>query len=121
MTAPPLTGRRWLAGLLELLGDLIQQLGYLLAHVGDGLEHVADRVDPDPTPQHSSEHVDPARAGWTCVIIGDHIHHIPTRDAITHDRDDDCPCGPTARCQQTGAGDVWHITHHRLTDLEETP
>ena len=48
-------------------------------------------------------------------------------DTVTedHDRDDTCPCGPTARLTQTDDGDIWNITHHRLTPnpnaLEETP
>lgn len=88
-------------------------VAHLIHHIADGLHDLADHLhhDDQPTEDHP----------WVSVLIGDHIHHIPTRDAITHDRDDDCPCGPTARCQQTSAGDVWHITHHRLTDLEETP
>lgn len=88
-------------------------VAHLLHHIADGLHDLADHL-------HHDSDDEPATAAWVAVIIGDHIHHIPTHDAITHDHDDNCPCGPTARCQQTSAGDIWHITHHRLTDLEET-
>lgn len=123
-TPPPLTPRRWAAGLLELTGDLIQQVGYVLAHVGDGIEAIADHLDPGPHPPMPDADGKPARAGWVRVIDGDHIHYVPLGDSIDHDRSEYCPCGPAARLQMTGRGDVWHIGHHRLapdtTSTEET-
>lgn len=108
-TPPPLTARRWLAGLIEIAGDLAERVAYLWAHVGDGLQAAADHLAPAPPKTPTPE---PA---WTAVVDGDHIHYLPTRDSIPHDRTDDCACGPSMRCEQTGRGDVWHIRHHRLT------
>lgn len=117
-TPPPLTPRRWAAGLLELTGDLIQQVGYVLAHVGDGIEAIADHLDPRPPTQDDTDETGPAPK-WACVVDGDHIHYVPTTDVFHHVRSDDCPCGPAMRCEQTGRGDIWHIRHHRLTPSTE--
>lgn len=94
--------RSWLAGLLTCLS-------WLTEHITDGLDTLADHIAHD----HDDE------AGWLVVFVGDHRHHIPTRDAIDHDRDDTCPCGPTTRLTQTDDGDIWTITHHRLTPAPE--
>lgn len=135
ITQPPVTVRRWLAGLLELTGDLIQHIGYVVSHVGDGLEAIADHLHPTTEPDTDEDIADedgsePTRtfdianpgqastAGWARVIDGDHIHYLPLADSIDHDRSDDCPCGPAMRCQQTGRGDVWHIGHHRLAPTD---
>lgn len=130
MTRPPLTARRWLAGLIEIAASILEHVGYVFAHLGDGVQAIADHLDPrPPAPGDESTDTDEApRPTWARVVDGDHIHYVPLDDSIVHDQSDDCPCGPAMRCQQTGRGDVWHIGHHRLTpapttrpNLEETP
>ncbi|WP_346007277.1 hypothetical protein [Janibacter terrae] len=121
---PPLTPRRWLAGLIEITASTLEHVGYLFAWVGDGAQAIADHLDPTPTIETEPEVAqtfdvnNPDRAstaGWARVVDGDHVHYVPLDDTIDHDRSDDCPCGPALRCQQTGRGDIWHIAHHRLT------
>ena len=114
-TPPPLTPRRWLAGLVEITASLIQQLGFILDHVGDGAQAIADHLDPVPTPScDTPETASGPKPRWARVVDGDHIHTVPLDGSIAHDQSDDCPCGPAMRCQQTGRGDVWLIKHHRL-------
>ena len=117
-TPPPLTARRWLAGLIEITASILEHVGYVFAHIGDGAQAIADHLDPrPPTPDADTDDGDPRPPAptWARVIDGDHIHYVPLGDAIDHDRSDDCACGPSMRCEQTGRGDVWHIRHHRLT------
>ena len=102
MTPPPLTPRRWVAGLIEITASILEHLGYAFAHIGDGAQAIADHLDPRPTtPDDETD--------------DDHIHYVPLGDSIDHDRSDDCLCGPATRLQMTGRGDIWHIRHHRLT------
>ncbi|MEN3123258.1 hypothetical protein [Janibacter sp. LM] len=118
---PPLTPRRWLAGLIEITASTLEHLGYLFAHLGDGAQAIADHLDPGPPATHDEDDepgTDDPRApvpAWACVVDGDHIHYVPLDDAIDHDHSESCPCGPATRLQMTGRGDIWHIAHHRLT------
>lgn len=118
MTAPPpLTARRWAAGLIEITASILEHLGYVFAHIGDGAQAIADHLDPrPPTPDaETDDDPRPPVPTWARVVDGDHIHYVPLGDSIDHDRSDDCPCGPATRLQMTGRGDIWHIAHHRLT------
>jgi len=41
---------------------------------------------------------------------------VPQLDAIEHDADEDCVCGPTTLPLPTGSGEIWWmIVHHGLT------
>ena len=118
MTAPPpLTARRWAAGLIEITASILEHLGYVFAHIGDGAQAIADHLDPRPPTPDAATDDDPRPPvpTWARVVDGDHIHYVPLGDSIDHDRSDDCPCGPATRLQMTGRGDIWHIAHHRLT------
>lgn len=120
MTPPPLTPRRWTAGLIEILASILEHLGYVFAHIGDGAQAIADHLDPHPaTPDDEDTEPDtdprPPVPRWVRVVDGDHIHYVPLDDSIDHDHSESCPCGPATRLQMTGRGDIWHIAHHRLT------
>lgn len=103
---PPMTARRWLAGLIEHVASLAQLAGYILDHIGDGLDALAGHLDTDTEPD----------SGWLTIHDGDHVHVMPASDDIDHDQSDDCPCGPAMRCEMTGKGDQSIITHHRLAE-----
>ena len=100
-----MNARRWVAGLIEITGNLI-------VHLGHGAHMLADALDPDDDPT-------PTPGRWTAIQDGDHIHTMPTRDAIEHTLSDDCPCGPALECLQTGRGDVWKVSHHQLDPEDE--
>lgn len=115
VTPPPLTPRRWVAGLVEIVASILEHLGYVFAHIGDGAQAIADHLDPRPPSPGADTDPRPPVPTWARVVDGDHIHYLPLGDSIDHDRSDDCPCGPATRLQMTGRGDIWHIAHHRLT------
>ena len=101
------TLRAWVAGLVECTAALVEHLALGLDLVADAIapHHEGDGDEPDGEQQSAS---------WRVVLDGDHVHALPTDDAVEHTLTDDCLCGPTMRVSMTGRGDVWHIRHHRL-------
>jgi len=61
-----------------------------------------------------------AMTGWD-LVHPDHgvAHVLPTSDLVTHDRHEDCVCGPTVEHVTGNHGpDGWVWTHHSLDNRE---
>lgn len=87
-----MTPRRWLASALDLAAT--------------GLHHLAERLDG------------PAR--WCIHITDGGTHEYPLRDAVTHEPDEECACGPTiTHVTDEDAGDQWTYRHHGLTQTDQ--
>ena len=103
--------RRWVAGLIELTGNLI-------IHLGHGAHMLAEHLDP-ATDEDDDEGDEPGDI--TTTIDGDHTHHVPTAERDKHILTDDCPCIPKVTgFASTGHGDHWTLTHNPLDPTEET-
>lgn len=55
------------------------------------------------------------RAQWLTTECDNGVHVVPLDDAIVHDFDDDCICGPTPELVEGGG---WLIVHHGLDGRE---
>lgn len=56
---------------------------------------------------------------WCLEIRADGTEHFyPLLDAINHDPDETCVCGPTWELDHDDDGDNWTLKHHPLTQKD---
>ena len=91
-----LTLRTWLAGWANIAALATH-------HAAAGWTILADAI-ARPCVEH-----------WTLYDAGDRRHLVPDFDAIAHEQDEGCACGPTAQLEPSDEGDCWTYRHHPLT------